>query len=206
MPSLSGLHMCAHDLDRTFVALVQLDQLFVGQALLGEVLQRFQTQFQCLLCDHGNPRIMRTGGRGMDSFAGRDLTNLLGQLRQELQDVVHNADVGDLEDRSFGVLVDGDDERIALDAGQVLERPADAARQVDLGLHGLHPTSQPGATFAATWHRPPDASNSPPRQVHRPVPARWRCCPAPECRGRRRPVLVCFVMSTSPCCAGVVLR
>src|ERR1019366_4707099 len=66
-------------------------------------------------------------------FLGRNLfhfTDLAGQLRQKLQDVVHNSDVCHLKDGSFGVLVDGDDEGIALKAGQMLERAADAARHV----------------------------------------------------------------------------
>ena len=42
----------ANNFHRTFVALIQSDQLFVGQALLGEVPQRFQAELQCLLGDH----------------------------------------------------------------------------------------------------------------------------------------------------------
>src|ERR1035441_5462990 len=46
-------------------------------------------------------------------FSGRDLfgfADLAGQLRQELQDVRDDSNVGHLKDGSFGVLVDGDDE------------------------------------------------------------------------------------------------
>ena len=63
--------------------------------------------------------------------------NLFGQFRQELQDVVDDADVRHLENGGFGILVDGNDERVALHSGQVLERSADAAGQVNLGPHGL---------------------------------------------------------------------
>ena len=38
---------------------------------------------------------------------------------------------------ALGFLLMAIDERIAFDAGQVLERAADAARQIDLGLDGL---------------------------------------------------------------------
>src|SRR5260370_31337462 len=55
------------------------------------------------------------------------LANLSRQCRQELQDVVHDSDVGDTENRRFGILVDGDNERAAFDARHVLERAADAA-------------------------------------------------------------------------------
>src|ERR1035437_230309 len=73
-------------------------------------------------------------------FSGRDLFHLTdpaGQLRQELHDVVHNSDVCNLKDRSFGVLVDGHDEGTALKAGQMLERTADATCHVNLGLDRL---------------------------------------------------------------------
>ena len=63
--------------------------------------------------------------------------DLVRQFRQELQDVVDNSDIRHLKDRGLGVLVDGDDERIALNAGQMLERATDAAGQIDLGLDGF---------------------------------------------------------------------
>ena len=46
-------------------------------------------------------------------------------------------DVGDLEDRRVGVLVDGDDEVRALHADQVLDRAGDADRDVELGRDDL---------------------------------------------------------------------
>ena len=48
------------------------------------------------------------------------------QLRQHLEQIAHQSDVRDLEDRRVGVLVDGDDRARVLDAGQVLDRTADA--------------------------------------------------------------------------------
>src|ERR1019366_9296715 len=48
-----------------------------------------------------------------------DLTDLAGQLRQELQDVGDDANVGHLKDGSFGVLVDGHDEGAALKASHM---------------------------------------------------------------------------------------
>ena len=50
----------ADDLQRAFVARIQLDQLFVGQTLLGEVPERFQTQFQCLVGNHCSPHFAGT--------------------------------------------------------------------------------------------------------------------------------------------------
>src|SRR5271157_5712103 len=63
--------------------------------------------------------------------------NFVGQFGQELQDVVHNPDICHLEDRGFGILVDGDQERIAFNAGQMLECATDAACHVHLGLDGF---------------------------------------------------------------------
>ncbi len=65
------------------------------------------------------------------------LRALSRQFRQELQDVGHNAYIRNVENWRFGVFVDGDDERIALQTGQVLERAAHAAGQINLRPHGL---------------------------------------------------------------------
>src|SRR5690606_2363428 len=54
-------------------------------------------------------------------------------LRQQLEQVAHQPDVRDLEDRRVRVLVDRDDRAGVLDAGQVLDRAADADRDVQLG-------------------------------------------------------------------------
>ena len=179
MPELVRAAHVAHDFERAFVALVQVDQLLVRQPFLGEVPQRFQTQFQCLVGDHDAPLFSATRTLLFANFAG--------QFRQELQDVVDDSHIRHLENRGLRILVDGDDERIALDAGQMLERAADAACQVDLGLARSARTSPPGATSPATWRRPPAASNSPPRPGPRPVPRRSRRCLVPECRGRSKP-------------------
>src|ERR1035437_4009753 len=60
-----------------------------------------------------------------------DLTDLAGQLRQELQDVSDDSNVGHLKDGSFGVLVEGHDEGAALKTGQMLERAADATCHIN---------------------------------------------------------------------------
>src|SRR5581483_9455048 len=46
--------------------------------------------------------------------------NFLGECGQELQQVVNNPYVRYLENRSFGILVNGNDERIAFDPSQML--------------------------------------------------------------------------------------
>ena len=60
------------------------------------------------------------------------LAQRLFQLGQHLEQVTHQPDVGDLEDRGFGILVDGDDRAGILDAGQVLDRARDADGDIQL--------------------------------------------------------------------------
>src|SRR5207342_403964 len=51
-----------------------------------------------------------------------DLLELLGKLRHDLEQVADQADVGDLEDGRFLILVDGDDRLAILHAGEMLDR------------------------------------------------------------------------------------
>src|ERR1700739_188123 len=65
-------------------------------------------------------------------------------LGDDLEQVAHDAKIRDLEDRCFGILVDGDDGARILDAGEVLDRARDAHGDVELrgddlaGLADLH--------------------------------------------------------------------
>src|SRR6185437_1102999 len=52
----------------------------------------------------------------------------LFQLRNDLEQIPHQADVGDLEDRCLAVLVDCHDGAGILDAGEMLDRAGDADR------------------------------------------------------------------------------
>src|SRR5450631_301521 len=61
-----------------------------------------------------------------------DLGDECGQRRFPRR---HQAIVGDLENRSFGVLVDGDDDLRALHAGEVLNGAGQGDREVELGRH-----------------------------------------------------------------------
>jgi signal transduction histidine kinase/DNA-binding response OmpR family regulator len=72
--------------------------------------------------------------RARELLAGRrgtvsEVAYAVGQLRHDLEQVADQADVGDLEDRRFGVLVDRDDGAGVLDAGEVLDRAGDADRR-----------------------------------------------------------------------------
>src|SRR5579859_3906390 len=64
-------------------------------------------------------------------------TNFVGQFRKEFQNVVDNSNVGDLKDGRLRIFVDGNEKRISFNAGQMLERSADSASQVDLRLYGF---------------------------------------------------------------------
>src|SRR5204863_4319294 len=63
------------------------------------------------------------------------LLQLCLQLRQYLEQVRHQSVVGDLEDRRLAVLVDGDDHLAVLHAGEMLDSPGNAHRDVELGRH-----------------------------------------------------------------------
>src|SRR5688572_5506116 len=59
------------------------------------------------------------------------------ELGQDLEDVTHDAVVGDLEDGRVGVLVDAHDHLGRRHPGQVLDGPADAAGHVERGRNRL---------------------------------------------------------------------
>src|SRR4051812_23369264 len=61
----------------------------------------------------------------------------LGQLGDDLVEVAHDAEVGELEDRCVRVLVDRDDVLRALHADLVLDRARDAGGEVELRRHRL---------------------------------------------------------------------
>ena len=130
MPSLSGLHSnVADDFDGTFVAVIELPQDFIGQALLGKLFERLHDSgFSVLywqawmLSLHfaATPRISRTLLVGSGKNSRRSSTIPTSATWKY---------------RGFGILVDGDEERISFDPGQVLECSTDAESQIDLGLH-----------------------------------------------------------------------
>src|SRR3954469_7610144 len=89
-----------------------------------------------------------TGGRNAagitrpfdeDAIGSATLPRLhgLGELRDDLVEVAHDAEVGELEDRGVAVLVDGHDVLRGLHADLVLDRAGDAGREVELRGDGL---------------------------------------------------------------------
>src|SRR5437667_9401027 len=73
-------------------------------------------------------------GAGSRSLA---LLELLDELGDDLEHVADDAEIRHLKDRRVGVGVDGHDRLRSLHAGQVLDRARDAAREGEVGLHGL---------------------------------------------------------------------
>ena len=66
-----------------------------------------------------------------------DLGELCGELGQRRIKIGDQAVIGDLEDRRFLVLVDGDDDLGVLHAGQMLDRPRNADGNIELGATTL---------------------------------------------------------------------
>src|SRR3954464_5238643 len=60
-----------------------------------------------------------------------------GQLRHDLEEIAHDAVIGNLEDRRFLVLVDRNDGLAVLHAGEMLDRAGDADGDVEVRRHHL---------------------------------------------------------------------
>src|SRR5882762_7088421 len=74
----------------------------------------------------------------MDERAGRSACKMTVQRIRDLEDIAHDPVLGDGEDRSARIGVDGDDSADVLHPCKVLNRPGDAHRQVQLaGARGL---------------------------------------------------------------------
>src|ERR1017187_8259201 len=155
MPSLSGLHMSRTISMGHSSRSSRSIRASSGRRFLANSLRDFTLSFSVLDASMGSS----LGGNAAE------FTGFVGQFGKELEEVVHDSEVGHLKDRGLGILVNGDQERTSFNARQVLERAADAACEVDLGLHGLsrrtnltgllHPLSidhGPRATHGGTEH------------------------------------------------------
>src|SRR4051812_30659918 len=99
--------------------------------------------------------------RPLDDTALAPLAGLhgLGELGHDLVEVADDAEVGELEDRGVGVLVDRHDVLGALHADLVLDRARDAGRQVELrrdrlaGLADLRRVRVPAGVDHGTGRR-----------------------------------------------------
>src|ERR1700756_3539472 len=127
MPNLSGLHMSRTTSIGHSSRSSRSIRTSSGRRFLANSLRDFTLSFSVLCASIGSS----LGGNAAE------FTGLVGQFWKELEEVVHDSHVGHLKDRGLGILIDGNQERASFDARQVLERAADAASQVDFGLHGL---------------------------------------------------------------------
>src|ERR1700741_1379842 len=134
MPSLSGLHMWRTiSSGHSSRASRSISTSSVSR-FLANSRRDFRLNFKVLLA------IMIS-----TSFRGTALhfADFVRHLGQELQDVVDDANIGNLKNRSLRILVDSNNEWISLDTRQMLECPADAASQIDLRLDGLSRRAHP---------------------------------------------------------------
>src|SRR6056297_3620586 len=80
--------------------------------------------------EHEEPRPDGRGSSLAHMISALALLELLDEPRDDLVQVTDDAEVRDLEDRRFGVLVDGDDRLRGLHPGPVLDRTRDPRPQV----------------------------------------------------------------------------
>src|SRR6201991_4387546 len=73
----------------------------------------------------------------MTRYSALLLFHRSGQLGHDLEEIAHDAVVGNLEDRGFLVLVDRDDHLAVLHAGEMLDRAGDADGDVEVRRHDL---------------------------------------------------------------------
>src|SRR5450432_2091606 len=122
MPSWSGLHMSWTTSSGHSSRSSNSRSTSSGKRFLAKSRSDFRLNFKVLAAIIINSSLCCDAAQ---------FTGFVGQLRQELQDVVDNSDVGDLKNRSLRILIDSDQERVAFNASQVLESAADATCQVN---------------------------------------------------------------------------
>src|ERR1700678_4215927 len=75
--------------------------------------------------------------RNIRSSLLSELADRLGQFRNRLIQIRHQAIIGDLEDRRVLILVDRDDDLGVLHAGEMLDRAGNTDRDIELRRHHL---------------------------------------------------------------------
>src|SRR5271169_3002629 len=139
MPNLSGLHMSRTISIGHSSRSSRSIRTSSGRRFLANSLRDFKLSFSVFDASMDKSSL---GGNAAQ------FTGFVGQFGQELEEVIHDSDVGHLKDRGLGVLVNGDEKRTSFNSSQMLERTADAAGQVNLGLHGF----SRGANLAGLLH------------------------------------------------------
>ena len=109
----------ANDVERTFVALVQLDQHFVGQAFLGEFFSDFKLSFSVFLVIMAVPLFAYAAA----PFASRIFSVSAGRNSRMSSTMPTSAT---WKMGAFGFLLTATMNGLPFSAGQVLERTADA--------------------------------------------------------------------------------
>src|ERR1035437_221290 len=128
IPSLSGLHMSRTISIGHSSRSSRSIRTSSGRRFLANSLRDFTLSFSVWCASISSTSLCGNAA---------EFTGFVGQFGKELEEIVHDSDVGHLKDRGLGIFVNGDEEGTSFNAGEVLERAADAACQVDLGLHGF---------------------------------------------------------------------
>src|SRR5208282_6514795 len=114
MPNWSGLHIC-RTISSGHSSRSSSSRIFSSvRRFLAKSLSDFTLNFKVLFA-------IMIGSSLLLCCDAAHFSNFVGQFRQELQDVVHNPNICHLKDWRFRILVDGDQKRTALEAGQMLE-------------------------------------------------------------------------------------
>ena len=95
---------------------------------------------------------------------------LLAELGDGLEEIGHQAVVGDLEDGGLGILVDRHDHPGPLHSGDVLHRTGDAGGDVQARAPPPCRSGPPASRSAPSQRRPPPGSRRPPPRGRRPGP------------------------------------
>src|SRR5215469_2520949 len=100
----------------------------------GKLCLGFLAVRQLLGCSAHKVHPSRLSSSSLSCFG---LLHFLNQWRNDVEQVAYNRVISDLENRSLRIFVHGDDRPRALHPNDVLNRAADAERQVQLGRDGL---------------------------------------------------------------------
>src|SRR5437588_4933060 len=128
MPSWSGLHIWRTISSGHSSRSSRARSSSSGRRFFAKSLSDFKLNFKVFFAIMTIPLFRRNAVHFAD---------FVGQFGQKLKQVGNDSYICYLEYGCLRVLVDGDQERIAFKAGQVLEGSTNAARQVDLRLDGF---------------------------------------------------------------------
>src|SRR5271157_4637888 len=87
---------------------------------------------RCLRREGGGGKVGGRSKMGRDALLRLYLLDLFSHRRYHVEEIPHDANIGNLEYRRFSILVDSDDGPRTLHADDVLDGPTDSEREVEL--------------------------------------------------------------------------